>query len=194
MPTAPREYPIVLCGDAQAWTDWLEQHHATGPGVWLRLAKKAGVLTSVTYAEALDVALCYGWIDGQKQRDDADAWRQKFTPRGAKSLWSKVNREKAEALVRSGQMRPAGQAAIDAAQRDGRWDRAYDSPAGAAVPEDLAAALAAHPDAHAFFATLSGANRYAILFRVQTAVRPDTRARRVAEFVAMLGRREVLHP
>ena len=194
MPASAREYPIALFADASAWADWLDQHHASSPGVWLQLAKKGGAVVSLSYAEALDAALCYGWIDGQKRSHDADSWLQKFTPRGAKSVWSRVNVAKIEALEAAGRMRAAGRAAVEAAQRDGRWARAYDSPARAEVPEDFRAALAAHPDAERFFATLSRANRYALLYRVQTAVRPETRARRITEFVAMLGRRETLHP
>ena len=194
MPTSPREYPIALFPDAGAWADWLEQHHASSPGVWLRLAKKRGALVSLSYAEALDAALCHGWIDGQKRSHDADSWLQKFTPRGARSVWSRVNVAKVEALEASGRMRAAGRAAVEAARRDGRWARAYDSPARAEVPDDFRAALTAHPDAERFFATLSRANRYALLYRVQTAMRPETRARRIAEFVAMLGRRETIHP
>ena len=194
MPTAPREYPIALFADAGAWAEWLEQHHASAPGVWLRLAKKSAALVSLSYAEALDAALCYGWIDGQKRSHDADSWLQKFTPRGAKSVWSRVNVGKVEALEASGRMREAARAAEEAARRDGRWARAYDSPARAEVPADFRAALAADPGAEQFFATLSRANRYALLYRVQTAVRPETRARRIAEFVAMLARRETIHP
>ena len=194
MPTSPREYPIAFFPDAGAWASWLEQHHASSPGVWLRLAKKGAPLASLSYAEALDAALCYGWIDGQKRSHDADSWLQKFTPRGPKSLWSRVNVDKVAALEAAGRMRPAGRATVEAAQRDGRWARAYDSPARAEVPDDFRAALAANPDAERFFATLSRGNRYALLYRVQTAVRPETRARRIAEFVAMLARGETIHP
>ena len=194
MPTTPREYPVLDCADAEAWARWLAAHHAEAPGVWLRLAKKAGPLTSVSYADALEAALCEGWIDGQKRAHDDVSWLQKFTPRGARSLWSRVNREKAEALIASGRMQPAGLAAVEAARRDGRWDRAYDSPARATVPDDLRAALAAAPEAERHFATLSAANRYAVLHRVQTAARPETRARRIATLVAMLARGESLHP
>lgn len=193
MPTASREYPILLFADAAAWAAWLAEHHASAAGVWLRLAKKGAPLASVTYAGALDVALCYGWIDGQKKSHDAASWLQKFTPRGPKSLWSKVNREKAEAFIANGRMRPAGLAAVEVARRNGQWERAYDSSSRATVPDDLQAALDAHPKAKAFFDTLSGANRYAILWRVQTAARAETRARRIAEFIAMLERHETVH-
>ena len=190
----PSDYPIVLFADRTEFQAWLSAHHASQPGLWLRIAKAAAPLRSVTYAEALDVALCFGWIDGQKKSYDADSFLQKFTPRQKRSPWSKRNREHAERLIAAGEMHPAGLAAVAAAKADGRWDRAYDSAGTATVPEDLRAALDEHPQASAFFETLTGANRYAILYRVQTAVKPETRARRIAEFVAMLQRRETLHP
>ena len=188
------DYPIVLFADRIAFRAWLSAHHASQAGLWLRIAKAAAPLQSVTYADALDVALCFGWIDGQKQRHDAESFLQKFTPRQKRSPWSKRNREHVARLIAAGEMHPAGLAAVAAAKADGRWDRAYDSPATAAVPDDLQAALDKHPKARAFFETLSGANRYAILYRIQTAVKSETRARRIVEFIAMLERREVLHP
>jgi uncharacterized protein YdeI (YjbR/CyaY-like superfamily) len=188
------EYPILLFSDEAAWREWLDHHHESERGVWLRLAKTTSRLQSVTYDEALDVALCYGWIDGQKEKYDEASWLQKFTPRGKKSMWSKRNREHGERLIAAGQMQPAGYAAIEAAKADGRWDRAYDSPASASVPDDFRAALAKHPEAEAFFEKLKGANRYAILYRIQTAVKPETRARRIAKFVAMLERGETIYP
>jgi len=194
MPASPAEYPVVLFADQAEWSAWLAEHHATTRGIWLRLAKKGSDLQSLSYAEALDVALCHGWIDGQKKSFDADSWLQKFTPRGRKSVWSKVNREHAERLIRTGAMRDAGLAAIDEAKRDGRWERAYDSQRSAAVPEDFQAVLDQHPKAKAFFATLNSANRYAILWRIQTAVKAETRARRIDQFIAMLQRGETLHP
>jgi uncharacterized protein YdeI (YjbR/CyaY-like superfamily) len=188
------DYPILLFADRAAFRKWLSAHHASQPGVWLRIAKAASPLRSVTYAEALDVALCFGWIDGQKRSHDADSFLQKFTPRQKRSPWSKRNREHVARLVAAGEMHPAGLAAVEAAKADGRWDRAYDSPGRATVPDDFRAALDEHPAAKAFFETLKGRNRYAILYRIQTAVKPETRARRIAEFVAMLRRRETLHP
>jgi uncharacterized protein YdeI (YjbR/CyaY-like superfamily) len=187
------DYPIVLFADRATFRKWLFAHHASEPGLWLRIAKAASPLRSVTYAEALDVALCFGWIDGQKRAYDADSFLQKFTPRQKRSPWSKRNRERVERLIAAGKMHPAGLTAVEAAKADGRWDRAYDSPGRVTVPDDLQAALAEHPEAKAFFETLKGANRYAILYRIQTAVKPETRARRIAEFVAMLQRRETLH-
>ena len=190
--TQATDYPIVLFADQAAFRAWLSAHHDSQPGLWLRIAKAASPLQSVTYAEALDVALCFVWIDGQKQRYDADSFLQKFTPRQKRSPWSKRNREHVERLTAAGEMQPAGLAAVAAARADGRWDRAYDSPGTMTVPDDLQAALDAHPEARAFFETLKGTNRYAILYRIQTAVTPETRARRIAEFVVMLQRRETL--
>ena len=188
------DYPILLFADRTAFRQWLSAHHASQPGLWLRIAKAASSLQSINYADALDIALCFGWIDGQKRSYDADSFLQKFTPRQKRSPWSKLNREHVARLVAAGEMNPAGLAAVEAAKADGRWDRAYDSPGTATVPVDLQVALDAHPEAKAFFETLKGTNRYAILYRIQTAVKPETRARRIAEFVAMLQRRETLHP
>jgi uncharacterized protein YdeI (YjbR/CyaY-like superfamily) len=194
MGTAPADYPVLLFSDQAAWAEWLKANHATERGVWLRIAKKGSALRSVTQPEALDVALCYGWIDGQRNRCDEKTFLQKYTPRGKRSVWSKRNREHVERLIASGDMQAPGLAAIEAAKADGRWDRAYDSPASATVPDDLRAALDAHPEASAFFETLKGTNRYAILYRIQTAVKPETRARRIADYVAMLQRGETLYP
>ena len=188
------DYPILLFADRTAFRKWLSAHHAAKPGLWLRIAKVASPLKSVTYAEALDVALCFGWIDGQKKSHDADSFLQKFTPRQKRSPWSKRNREHVARLIAAGEMHAAGLAAVEAAKADGRWDRAYDSPGKVSVPDDLKAALDAHPKAKAFFETLKGANRYAILYRIQTAIKPETRASRIAKFVAMLERKETLHP
>jgi uncharacterized protein YdeI (YjbR/CyaY-like superfamily) len=186
--------PILQFEEPAAWARWLDEHHAASPGVWLRLAKKASGSASVTYHQALEVALCYGWIDGQKQSDDEAWWLQKFTPRGPKSIWSKINREKAETLIAHGAMRPAGLAAVEQAKRDGRWDAAYDSQRDASVSGDLQAALDQNEAAKAFFATLNSRNRYAILFRIQTAKKPETRAKRIEQFVRMLANHETLYP
>jgi uncharacterized protein YdeI (YjbR/CyaY-like superfamily) len=187
------ELPVRLFKDAAAWETWLAKHHAKSPGLWLRIAKAAANVESLSYAEALDVALCYGWIDGQKKTCDAATWLQKFTPRGKRSIWSKINREKAEGLVASGRMKSPGLAAVDRAKANGQWESAYDSHKTAAVPEDLQRALDAHPTAKAFFATLNSANRYAILFRIQTVKRAETRTKKIEQFVAMLERHEVIH-
>jgi len=160
------------------WERWLTGHHESSPGVWLMIAKKGSTLTSVSYAEALEGALCHGWIDGQKHAHDSEAWLQKFTPRGARSMWSKINREKAEQLIASGRMTPAGLRAIDNAKRNGRWENAYHSAKGSTIPEDFLVAMAKNRKAKTFFETLNSANRYAILFRIQTAKKAETRARR----------------
>jgi uncharacterized protein YdeI (YjbR/CyaY-like superfamily) len=179
--------------DRAAWWTWLAAHHATSPGIAMRIGRKGGA-RSISYAEALEVALAWGWIDGQKAAGDATAWLQRFAPRKPRSIWSRINRAKALELIARGEIQPAGLAAIERAKASGRWDAAYDSPSAAAVPDDLAAALAAAPRAQALFAELDAANRYAILHRTQTARQPETRARRIATLVAMLERGETLHP
>ena len=192
--TPKTELQELAFEDARAWEAWLEKEHASCPGVWLRIAKSSAGVPSVQYPQALDVALCYGWIDGVKRRIDDDYWVQKFTPRAARSIWSKVNREKVQALIDAGRMRPAGLREIDRAKSDGRWEAAYDPASKATVPEDLQAALDASPAALAFYRTLNSQNRYAILHRTQTAKKAETRARRIAQFVQMLERGEKLHP
>ena len=188
------ELPIELFEDQAAWAAWLESHHADARGLWLRHAKKASGLASVSYAEALDLALCYGWIDGQKKSYEAASWLQKWTPRGTKSIWSKINREKALKLIERGEMKPAGLAEVERARQDGRWEAAYDSHSTATVPSDFQAALDDNAEAGAFFASLNSTNRYAILFRIQTAKKAETRAKRIQEFIGMLERHEKLHP
>ena len=188
------DLPVVQFEGPQVWATWLDKHHATSPGVWLRIAKKASGTASVTYDQALEVALCYGWIDGQKKSYDEESWLQKFTPRGARSIWSKVNREKAEKLIARGAIQPAGLAAVEQAKQDGRWEAAYDSQSSASVPDDFQAALDQHAEASAFFATLNSRNRYAILFRIQTAKKPETRAKRIEQFIRMLTNHETLYP
>ncbi len=188
------ELPVRLFNTKKEFATWLDKHHAKSSGVWLQIAKKTGKVKTVTYAEAVEAALCYGWIDGQGKGLDESAWLQKFTPRGSRSIWSKINRTKAEELIKSGRMKPAGLAAIEQAKRNGRWDAAYDSHSTAAVPDDLQAALDQNPKAQAFFATLDSTNRYAILFRLQTAKKAETRARRLEQFVRMLEKHEKLHP
>ena len=176
-----------------AWSSWLARHHATSGGVWLELARSASGLVTVTYAEALESALCYGWIDGQKRGLDEACWLQRFTPRRPRSLWSQVNREKALALIERGLMQPSGHAAIERARADGRWAAAYSSQSKAKVPPDLQAALRECPKAEAFFRTLTSQNRYAILFRLETAKKPETRAARPRKCVAMLELGETFH-
>lgn len=189
-----KELPVLLFAMPDEWRAWLHASHSESPGVWLRHAKKATDLQSVSYAEALDVALCYGWIDGQKKSYDEESWLQKWTPRGSKSIWSKINREKAAMLIERGQMQPSGMAAVEKAKQDGRWEAAYDSHSSATVPDDFQTALDNNPEAKAFFATLNSQNRYAMLFRIQTAKKAETRARRIAQFVQMLEQHEKLYP
>jgi uncharacterized protein YdeI (YjbR/CyaY-like superfamily) len=179
---------------AEEWEAWLREHHEAAPGVWIKFARKGSGEATVTYMEALHVALCYGWIDGQARGLDDSHYLQRFTPRRARSIWSKRNRDFATALIESGRMQPAGLREIERAKADGRWDAAYDAPSTATVPDDLRAALDANPAAAGFFETLTGQNRYAILHRVQTAKKPETRARRIEQFVAMLARGETLYP
>jgi len=175
------------------WSAWLKANHARSEGVWLRLAKK-GATEGVAYAEALDVALAWGWIDSQKRALDAEAWLQRFSPRKTASPWSKINRTKAEALIAAGSMEAPGLAEVERAKRDGRWERAYDGARSATVPLDLAKAFARSAPARAFFETLDSANRFAILYRVQEAKTPETRAARIERFVAMCAKHETIHP
>ena len=192
--SATQDLPIVLFTHQNDWASWLSKNHARSPGVWLRIAKKGSGLVSVSYDEALLNALCYGWIDGQKRSYDELSWLQKFTRRGDKSAWSKINRTKAEELIERGKMKAAGLEAVANAKKDGRWDAAYDSQRSASVPPDFQAALDDNPKARAFFSTLDSINRYAILYRLQTAKQAETRARRIAKFVQMLEKKEKIHP
>jgi uncharacterized protein YdeI (YjbR/CyaY-like superfamily) len=188
------DLPVLGFADAGAWESWLAQQHGSSPGVWLKIAKKGSEATGVSYPEALEVALCYGWIDGQKGALDGEYWLQRFTPRKPGSRWSKINTEKAGELIEAGRMQPAGMREVELAREDGRWDAAYAGQRSAAVPEDLERALAGNEAARAFFATLSSVNRYAILHRIGEAKRPETRARRIAKYVAMLAAHETIYP
>jgi len=195
----PRDdLPVLGFEDAEAWESWLAGRHATSPGVWLKIVKKkpgpGPGAAGVSYPDALAVALCYGWIDGQKAGLDDDHWLQRFTPRKPGSRWSKINTEKAAELIAAGRMRPAGMREVELAREDGRWDAAYAGQRSMAVPEDLERELAGNEAARVFFATLSGANRYAILYRIADAKRAETRARRIAKYVAMLAAHETIHP
>ncbi len=194
LPPVPTDLEELLVADAAAWRAWLEQHHADSPGVWLVLHKKGGSVTTLTYAEALDEALCFGWIDGQGRARDAQSSLQRMTPRRARSIWSARNVEHVARLEQEGRMTPAGRAAVEAAKADGRWDRAYQGQATAEVPDDLAAAIAADPRAQEMFAVLTRTNRFALIHRVTTAARPETRARRITTLVEMLARHETPHP
>ena len=192
-PVAKPAPETVLFRNAKAFETWLRKHHATSDGLWLQIAKKGAAEPSVTYPEAIEIALCWGWIDGQKKGLDDQHFLQRFTPRRARSIWSKINVDKVAALIEAGRMQPAGQAQIDAAKADGRWGQAYDGSRTSSVPDDLQAALDASPKAKAFFATVNASNRYAVLWRVQTAVKPETRAKRIAQLVEMLARGEKIH-
>jgi uncharacterized protein YdeI (YjbR/CyaY-like superfamily) len=191
---AQSDLPVLGFADAGAWESWLAQQHASSPGVWLKIAKKGSGATGVSYPEALEAALCYGWIDGQKGALDDEYWLQRFTPRKPGSRWSKINTEKAAELIAAGRMRPAGMREVELAREDGRWDAAYAGQRSMAVPEDLERELAGNEAARAFFATLSSVNRYAILYRIADAKRPETRARRIAKYVAMLAAHETIYP
>jgi uncharacterized protein YdeI (YjbR/CyaY-like superfamily) len=182
-----------LFKSAKAFESWLKKHHASSDGLWLEIAKRGADEPSVSYAEAVDIALCWGWIDGQKKSLDDQHYLQRFTPRRARSVWSKINVDKVAALIKAGRMQAPGHAQIEAAKADGRWAKAYDGPRTSSVPEDLLAALQAEPKAKAFFATINAANSYAVLWRIQTAVKPETRARRIAQLVQMLARGETVH-
>jgi uncharacterized protein YdeI (YjbR/CyaY-like superfamily) len=177
-----------------AWAHWLAEHHARSGGVWLRHAKKGAPQASVSHAEALEVALCFGWIDGQRKSMDQHYWLQRWVPRAAKSIWSKINRDNALGLIEAGKMQPAGLKEIERARADGRWDAAYDSATSAAIPPDLQAAFDAHPGAAEFFATVSAQNRYAVLFRIQTAKTPAAREKKIEQYAQMLARGATLHP
>jgi len=176
------------------WEIWLKENHAETKGIWLKIAKKEASTPSVSYAEALDSALCYGWIDGQKAAFDDKYWLQKFTPRTAKSIWSKVNCNKAEALIAEGRMQPAGLQQVELAKSDGRWERAYESQSKITIPDDFQSELDNNPKAKEFFNTLDSANRYAFLFRIQSAKKPETRSAKIQKFVEMLNQQQKLHP
>lgn len=185
---------VLFFGSQAEFAQWLAAHHGTCDGMWLRHAKKGAPAATVTYQQALEVALCFGWIDGLKKSESEHYFRQRWTPRRARSIWSKINRDKALLYIEQGKMQPSGLAEVERARKDGRWEAAYDGGNKATVPDDLQAAFDAHPGAAEFFATLNAQNRYAVLFRIQTAKKPQTRARKVAQFAAMLARHETLHP
>jgi len=184
----------LLLPDRAAWRAWLGEHHADVPAVWLVLTKKGGAITTLAYEDAVLEALCYGWIDGQARGRDAESSQQRFTPRGPRSRWSQVNVARVERLEAEGLMTPAGRAAVDAAKADGRWEEAYAGPATAVVPDDLAAAIAAEPRAQAMFEVLTSTNRFALIHRLGSVRREETRRRKVAEYVAMLARGETPYP
>jgi uncharacterized protein YdeI (YjbR/CyaY-like superfamily) len=185
--------PIIAFNDLAALERWLEAQPTNSPGLWIKLAKAHSGIASVTKAEAIDAALCHGWIDGQLDKYDDAFWLIRFTPRRVRSKWSQVNRTRAEELLAAGRLRPRGMAKIEAAQADGRWDAAYAPASKAQVPPDLQAALDQSPEAADFFGTLTGANRYALLYRIETVKKSETRARKIANFIGMLERRETVH-
>ena len=189
MPTST-ELPILPFETKKKFAEWLAKNHDESVGLWLKIAKKATGISTVTYAEALDVALCYGWIDGQKGSFDEQYFLQKFTPRRPKSIWSKINVEKVAGLIASGEMKPAGLKAVEAAKQDGRWAAAYSSQKNMEVPADFQSALNKNKKANAFFETLTGSRRYSFLFRIETAKKAETREKRIRQFVEMLERGE----
>jgi uncharacterized protein YdeI (YjbR/CyaY-like superfamily) len=189
----PPELPTIPFASETEWECWLEENHESSDGVLLKIAKKASGIESVSHPEALEVAICFGWIGGTRKTLDEKFFLQKFTPRRKRSRWSRINRDKAEELIAAGRMRPAGLAEVERAKADGRWDAAYEPQSSSTVPEDLAAALARNPEADKAFAGLDSRNRYSILYRVGDAKRPETRARRIERFVAMLARGETLY-
>ncbi|MGN6216426.1 MAG: YdeI/OmpD-associated family protein [Solirubrobacterales bacterium] len=187
------ELPILLFGGPAELEAWLEENHDSSQGLWLKIAKKGAAEPSVTYAEALELALCFGWIDSQKRGFDDQHFLQRFTPRRPRGRWSRINREKAETLIEAGRMRPGGLAEVEAAKADGRWEAAYEGQRTAQVPPDLQRELDANPAAAEFFAGLDSANRYAIVYRLNEAKKPETRERRLRKFVSMLERGEKIH-
>jgi uncharacterized protein YdeI (YjbR/CyaY-like superfamily) len=186
--------PTIAFRSPEAWERWLEDNHRASDGVWIKMAKKQTGVQSVRYPEVLECALCFGWIDGRREALDERHFLQRFTPRRPRSRWSRINRDAAERLIGEGRMRAAGLAEVQRARADGRWEVAYESQRSIAVPEDLQRELDARPSARTFFAELSSQNRYAILYRLQDAKRPQTRARRLVKFVAMLEAQETIHP
>jgi uncharacterized protein YdeI (YjbR/CyaY-like superfamily) len=193
-PETRDDQPIIAFADDAAWERWLKGNHTTSSGVWIRMTKKGSAVPSVRYPEVLDTALCYGWIDGRREAEGETTFLQRFCPRTKRSIWSQINRQKAIDLIAAGRMAPAGLAEVERAKADGRWDAAYQAQSTATVPPDLEAALAKNARAKAFFATLNGQNRFAILFRVATAKKAETRAKHIAKFVAMLAKGETIYP
>ncbi len=191
---AGKDSPIMSFPSRDAWEEWLAEHHEASNGLWLKLAKKGSGIESVSHPEALDVAICYGWIDGQKGKFDDHYWLQRFTLRRPRSKWSKVNCGKATQLIKTGGMKPAGLREVEKAKADGRWDAAYEAQSKATVPDDLRRELEKNDGAREFFSTLDSANRYAILYRIQDAKKPETRKRRIDKYVAMLAERKKIYP
>ncbi|HJS95430.1 MAG TPA: YdeI/OmpD-associated family protein [Solirubrobacteraceae bacterium] len=190
----PRDdLPILPFADRTAWASWLSDHHESSPGLWIKIARKASGIPTVTHPEALEEALCYGWIDGQRLPHDESFFLQRFTPRTKRSKWSQINRDKVTSLIEQGRMKPAGLAQIEAAKQDGRWEAAYAPQSDKTIPEDFERALEQNPEAHEFFKTLRGTRRYSFIYRIQDAKRPETRARRIEQFVEMLAKHQTHH-
>jgi uncharacterized protein YdeI (YjbR/CyaY-like superfamily) len=188
------ELPVLTFPSAAAWEEWLAGQHDAAAGAWLRIARRGAAEATVSYQEALEVAICFGWIDSHKDRLDDEFWVQRFTPRRPSGRWSKINADKAVALIECGRMRPAGLREVDRAKADGRWDSAYAGQASMEIPDDLREALSADAAAAEFFETISSVNRYAILYRIGSVKRPETRARKIAQYVAMLAEHQTIHP
>ncbi|MFD0676730.1 MULTISPECIES: YdeI/OmpD-associated family protein [unclassified Paenibacillus] len=188
------EIPLMFFGEQQSFENWLDNNHDTSPGIRLQIAKKNSGVVSVSYDEALEITLCYGWVDSQKEKLDEKTWVQRFTPRKARSIWSKVNKEKAELLITNGRMKPSGFKAIEAAKKNGQWDKAYESQSIASLPEDFAIELERNVKAKAFYDTLDRQNKYSFLFRIHNAKKPETRAKRIQQFVTILEKGEKIYP
>lgn len=188
------ELPQLLFEDQLAFEKWLALHHSTSPGIRMQIAKKGARITSVSYDQALESALCYGWIDSQKEKADEQSYIQRFTPRGVRSIWSKVNKDKAELLIANGKMKPFGLKAIEAAKKNGQWENAYEPQSNATIPEDFALELEKSSEAKAFYDTLDRQNKYAITFRIHTAKKQETRVKRIKEFILMLENGEKIYP
>lgn len=191
--TRSKDLPTVTFANRTEWEAWLAANHASSSGIWLKFAKKGSSARTITRTDALEVALCWGWIDSQAASLDDDFWLQRFTPRAKRSKWSRINRKAAEALIQAGMMQPSGLAEVERAREDGRWERAYASPKTSTVPADFQALLDANPTARDFFETLNARNRYAILYRIEDAKRPETRARRIESFIALLAEGRTIH-
>lgn len=188
------EQPILFFPDPPAFEAWLAEQYGQSSGIWLQLAKKNASRPSITYHEALDIALCYGWIDSHKKTYNEESWLQRFSPRGPKSIWSQINKDKVEALITAGKMQPSGFQAIETAKKNGLWDKAYESQSNVTVPEDFALELTRHERAKQFFEALDKQNRFAILFRIHNAKKPETRLKRIAQFIEMLEKGEKIYP
>lgn len=191
--TSKKELPVIAFKSQKEWERWLDRNHSKPDGVWVQFFKKDSGIKALVYAEALDGALCYGWIDGQSKSYDEKSWIQKFTQRRSRSIWSKRNRENIERLIKAGKMKPAGLKEVEAAKADGRWERAYESPGSMEVPADFKKKLSKYKKAKTFFETLNKTNKYAIAWRLETAKKPETRERRMKVILEMLKKGQKIH-